>query len=821
MSTFLFSAIYVSFFFLLVSVSSKQQLQSAGCCQEEIKANYSLLFSCIMEFNQQRAKIATDRSDDSRFILYTYATDSILDYSSYSIAINSIYAAIQHYSFQFTSPGTGHQYYANDERWNKVRILMHAMEKHASATITAMRSLEEGNNPTYVIFLDADLIFLDFDMDLESITSEYHWADMIISRDSEPKNGIINSGFIIVRSCKWSYDFLNKWWGTSEVREMATDQHAFSTIWMENKEELERHVALLEPDAINSYFPAWKNQKLHNPVLHLAGGSSVFRIIVFKTGFDNICNTLKEKQKSSELGRKDMQLVGDVDIPIRAADLPPQLGLDVDYLSQVERTLPLRAMIDELVRDIVDKFCSLCEEKRVTTLELIEAFRKKIRNIFQRGQGASISAHQREELSGIIAAVRLVFLKLFEEIENMNTSTQLDYRDWTRFELLQDLISSGFELAVKISELSHFEAAATLRTSTYPMLTNLKLSDHISRYDLQSYCVIISQTQTNSIGTNSTAFAHLGDKHITFDWRFELMIIMNKLTKHVIEVMEMVKVLKPDDYRKLLYFKFKHLSFLSDAFVSAGLQWRNDNDSFVDVDVDALTSIQEYEIKALCGRHYGSCIDTDIGLKTEQDTDLDLMMAPPAICFLEKAIEVWEEMHALKFYGYGRGVQYADPYSEGVHLMDRVATFYCFERKNKVDYKFALQLYGRAVELSQEIWGSDGSKAPDAVFATLMEIHKRAHYCYRLNYQRFEGFKYDHNFLHQLRTFLELEESAFEASYPFTAYSIATDATNDANKKKEDDTNIKSQQKRVYKRKKKFLHSNVQISELEVRALEV
>ena len=73
------------------------------------------------------------------------------------------------------------------------------------------------------------------------------------------------------KNSPWSYQFLQDWWGTAETREMATDQHAFSTLWIENQAELESYIALLDSDVLNSDFPAWKNQKHNDGVLHLAG----------------------------------------------------------------------------------------------------------------------------------------------------------------------------------------------------------------------------------------------------------------------------------------------------------------------------------------------------------------------------------------------------------------------------------------------------------------------------------------------------------------------------------------------------------------------
>ena len=678
------------------------------------------------------------------------------------------------------------------------------MDLHARteiATTTLSRAHDESSN-AYMIFLDADLIFLDFDMNLDSIVREYSWADMIISKDSEPKNGIINSGFIISRSCAWSRQFLNRWWGTSDIREMATDQHAFSTIWMENREELEKHIALLEPDAINSDFPAWKNQKSHNPVLHLAGGSSVFRIIVFKAGFENVCKAIYRKlstiavESDIEVMRNDANQISKIHLV--ASDLPPQLGLDVDFISGVERNLPLRVMIDDLVKDIAIDFCSIDDLKRSARLEKVEDFRKKIRNIFQRGQGATMSAFQREELTGIVAAVRLIFLKLAKEAESLSTSLVDKHRDWARFVLLQDFISSGFELAVKISELTHFEV---IDITSRESMMKATISDHMNVYNLHSYCNIVNNNNRNDLSADPTGYVTDGNWNITFGGKFELLFIMNKLTEYVLEAMETVKVLKPDDYKKLLYFKFKHLSFLSDAFVSAGLQWRHEDHGFVDMDIDMLKSVKEYGIKALCSRHYDNYEASYEDVNNVNVYNLDILRSPPSICFLEKAIEVWEEMHALKFYGYGRGIQYADPYSEGIDIMDRVATFYCLDGQIGNKCMYALRLFGRAVELSQEIWGPGGSKAPDAVLKAMEEMHKRAYYCYRMQYQHYQGAGHGDKLPSRLLTFLKLNEGEFHDFYPSGAFSTSPDTTEILHQERAH--GIQYSEKRVFKRKKR------------------
>jgi hypothetical protein len=118
----------------------------------------------------------------TEILMLSYATESIFDYTTYSYAINSFYAQRHGYDFLLLIPSQGYQYYHNDERWNKVKILMNAMNNEAKYE--------------YVCFLDADLIFIDYDFDLKALIAKNRWADIIVSRDSETKNGIMNSGEI-------------------------------------------------------------------------------------------------------------------------------------------------------------------------------------------------------------------------------------------------------------------------------------------------------------------------------------------------------------------------------------------------------------------------------------------------------------------------------------------------------------------------------------------------------------------------------------------------------------------------------------------------
>ena len=63
----------------------------------------------------------------------------------------------------------------------------------------------------------------------------------------------------MMKSSKWSLEFLNKWW-TVVDRLSGMDQHVFDLLWKKDDLHVRGHTALLAPDAVNSAMPASKFQ---------------------------------------------------------------------------------------------------------------------------------------------------------------------------------------------------------------------------------------------------------------------------------------------------------------------------------------------------------------------------------------------------------------------------------------------------------------------------------------------------------------------------------------------------------------------------------
>eukprot|EP01038_Epipyxis_sp_PR26KG_P015313 gene15313-20638_t len=183
--------------------------------------------------------------------------------------------------------------------------------------------------------MDADLIVLDFNLNIEDIGKTYPNADIIISKDIDSAPFVANSGFIIVRVTEWSLKFLYLWYRSFDINKCA-DQHAFTWLYNSyNPKNIKEKVMLLPVDALNTDFPCWKNQKESNQILHLAGLTSLYRIEAFRFASENICKVLLNNSHD----------LYDVCINIELTQhFPHQLGLTKKVLLEILQSLNYRRL---------------------------------------------------------------------------------------------------------------------------------------------------------------------------------------------------------------------------------------------------------------------------------------------------------------------------------------------------------------------------------------------------------------------------------------------------------------------------------------------
>lgn len=209
--------------------------------------------------------------------IVTYATQDIWDYTAYSLSVNEAYAEHNGYIMIHLDPRTAN-YDGSDARWNKVKILEEAIHPETGWA----RDLD------YVMWVDADLIFLDMGLRLEQVAAAHPKAHVIISAEHAGSSTLINSGSVLVRNTRWTRRFLSDWWSFRN-RKLFSDQEQFDLLYESRRAEMSKHIAILPPDALNTDPPAMTKQKSHNQVLHLMGEHTHLRVKVFKSAFDEIC----------------------------------------------------------------------------------------------------------------------------------------------------------------------------------------------------------------------------------------------------------------------------------------------------------------------------------------------------------------------------------------------------------------------------------------------------------------------------------------------------------------------------------------------------
>lgn len=275
----------------------------------------------------------------TNFTMFTYETYNILDYALYSFAVNSVYALHHGYNLVSTTSENGFEFETQDQRWNKVKIM--------ETFVTALNQAHLSDENRYLVWLDSDLIVLNFNLDLSELVAQHPQADLIISADVEPLNGMVNTGCMIVRVSEWSRRFFQEWWDATE-RVNGMDQHVFDLVFRRRKEssapptnsgisidEVETKIAILPTYALNSHIPAFKHQQPHHNILHLAGESAPVRAHIFKTAFAEVCwaYRLSTRTDSSALNVEYLR---------------PQLGLSREFLQSID----YNAVLNEAVRSV-------------------------------------------------------------------------------------------------------------------------------------------------------------------------------------------------------------------------------------------------------------------------------------------------------------------------------------------------------------------------------------------------------------------------------------------------------------------------------------
>lgn len=276
-----------------------------------------------------------------KIALAMFASNKTMIYSPYTIVVNSYYCHSKNYHFKLFTDSSTPFSYTSDKRWNKIGIVVDAFAPNGW-----------GLNIDYLVVIDADLIVIDFSLDIGSVTSSHPDGHLFMSRDA---SDIANSGFFIVKNSQWSRDFFSNWWKGRLTS--VTDQSAFNVLY--HTLNSPKEIVLLPPDEINSEYPVYQTFNPQSRVLHLFGEIDEIRGEIFRFAAAEMCQHLFAQSGAKKRRRPNRY--------------PPQMGITSAKLRQtaVEQILLRRSAIKSQILSCVENECP--EFALVTLLESLQS----------------------------------------------------------------------------------------------------------------------------------------------------------------------------------------------------------------------------------------------------------------------------------------------------------------------------------------------------------------------------------------------------------------------------------------------------------------
>jgi hypothetical protein len=117
---------------------------------------------------------------NSRIGILSFLTKNILDYALPGIAVNLAFAINNNYYFKILDEDNTKEYAKEldfyDFRWNKVKIIELALSRQKSVVFR-----DWGEKLDYIMWIDADFIFLDLSMKLEDLVHQFPLGHFLAS----------------------------------------------------------------------------------------------------------------------------------------------------------------------------------------------------------------------------------------------------------------------------------------------------------------------------------------------------------------------------------------------------------------------------------------------------------------------------------------------------------------------------------------------------------------------------------------------------------------------------------------------------------------
>ncbi|KAJ1407006.1 hypothetical protein B484DRAFT_483180 [Ochromonadaceae sp. CCMP2298] len=244
-------------------------------------------------------------------VFATFISHEVYAYAAPALLLNLRYLETAGYRIRLLSDETD-DHHPSDKRWNKIR-----------AGATALRGWAAPC--AWLVLIDADLLFVNWDFDIQELLEAHPAAHLLLGRDSIDA---ANTGFMAVRNSHWSLRFLDRWWALRDEGGARCDQHVLNRllreligdaakgkrekkdeeggtgvegeVGAETRAEAEAwarefglgeagRVAVVPAKAVNSLWPPIVHFSAADPVLHLMGETARTREAVMSWAARKMC----------------------------------------------------------------------------------------------------------------------------------------------------------------------------------------------------------------------------------------------------------------------------------------------------------------------------------------------------------------------------------------------------------------------------------------------------------------------------------------------------------------------------------------------------
>lgn len=191
-----------------------------------------------------------------------------VSYAKYTYEINKNYCEQKNYNYyvETDSKLIRDRIQDRDFTWYKPFLVLDVLEKFDS---------------DYVLFLDADAVFVDFENSIENFIIEN--KDIVCTRDHGPS--VMNAGVILFKNTEWVRMFLREWFKSSSElsggrnnekgfykRGLWHDQTCFGYLY-NNLENAKNKIEIIGNEVLNSR--VFKNNRIKNFIFHAFSFGSV------------------------------------------------------------------------------------------------------------------------------------------------------------------------------------------------------------------------------------------------------------------------------------------------------------------------------------------------------------------------------------------------------------------------------------------------------------------------------------------------------------------------------------------------------------------